>query len=123
MQNEVKIEIDYYFRRFMTYEYALTAIRDANLDWQEHPNGGFIAEMNGVTIYAGSSSITFSKNLKKNIVQKPAHPIWKKETTLIEQLFEEIIKQAAKQCLEHYTDEYQEKLKNDLLRELTGFNK
>ena len=106
----------------MTYEYALAVIRDANLDWQEHPNGGFIAEMNGVAIYITSCALTISKKFKKISVQKPTRPLWNKQPTLLEQLFEEIKKQAAEHCLEHYTEKYQENLKNELLKELTGLN-
>ena len=46
----------------MTYEYALTAIRDANLDWYEHSQVGFITEMNGLKLYLTSSFLTISKN-------------------------------------------------------------
>jgi len=105
----------------MTYEYALSAIRDANLDWQEHPQGGFVAEMNGIKLYLTSIFLTISKNFKNIRVYKPTHPLWKQPTNL-EQLFEEVIKQAGIKCAEHYADEYQKNLKNELLKQLTGFN-
>jgi len=105
----------------MTYEYALTAIRDANLDWYEHSQVGFITEMNGLKLYLTSSFLTISKNFKSITIHKPTHALWKQPTSL-EQLFEEIIKQAGIKCLERYSDKYQENLKNELIKQLTGFN-
>jgi hypothetical protein len=105
----------------MTYEYALTVIRDANLDWQKHPTGGFVAIMNGITIHITSTFLTIAQNFKKIIIYKPIHFRWQKPV-LLEQLLDEIVKQAATQCLEHYKDEYQENLKNELLKQLTGLN-
>ena len=101
----------------MTYEYALTVIRDANLDWYENPTGGFVAEMNGITIHISSSSLILSKKFKKLVFVKPIRPLWK-EASRLDKLFEEIIKQASQKCLEHITNKYQENLKNELLKQL-----
>lgn len=105
----------------MTFEYALSAIRDADLDWQMYPNGGFVAIMNGVTIRITSNFLTLSKDFKSTTVHKSTKRLWNKQSTLLEQLFEEIVKKAAAQCVNHYTDEYQENLKNELIKELTWF--
>lgn len=105
----------------MTYEYALTMIRNANLDWQLHSNGSFVAIMNGVTIHATSCFLKISKDFKSIKITKSNIPFWKQPNEL-EQLIEEIAKQAAAKCLEHDTKEYQEKLKRELLQQLTGLN-
>lgn len=104
----------------MTDEYVLGAIRDANLNWQEHPQGGFVTTMNEVTIHITFSALTLSKGLKKITIYN-SRPLFKKSSSL-EQVFKKIRKQAADQCLKHYTEEYQENLRNELLRELTGLN-
>lgn len=104
----------------MTDEYVLGSIRDAGLNWQEHPQGGFVTTMNEVTIHITFSALTLSKNLKKITIYN-SKQLFKKSASL-EKLFEEIRKQAADQCLKHYTDEYQKNLRNELLRELTGLN-
>ena len=106
----------------MTFEYALTAIRDGNLDWHEYPQGGFVAIMNGITIRATSSFLIIPKGFKTITIHKPKRPLWKQTTTPLEQLFEKIIKQAVTQCVKHHSNEYQESLKNELLKQLTGLN-
>ncbi|MEK7503238.1 MAG: hypothetical protein AAB556_02220 [Patescibacteria group bacterium] len=105
----------------MTDEYALTLIRDTNLDWQLHPLGGFVAIMNGITIRATSVFLTMSKDFKTMKIHKSKAHLFKQPTEL-DQLIEEISNQAATRCLEHNTKEYDEKLRKELLKQLTGLN-
>lgn len=105
----------------MTDEYVLTIIRDANLDWQLHPSGGFVAIMNGVIIHATSNFLKISKDFKSVKFPKPQRTILEQSTQL-EELIKGICKKAANKCLEHDTKEYQKNLRKELLKQLTGLN-
>lgn len=104
----------------MTDEYVLGAIRDVNLNWQEHPQGGFVTMMNEVTIHITFFALTLSRSLKKITIYN-SRTLFKKSAPL-EHIFKEIRKQAADQCLKHDTDEYQKNLRNEILSQLTGLN-
>lgn len=104
----------------MTFEYALSAIRNADLDWQMYPNGGFVAIMNGITIRITSNFLTLSKDFKSTTVHKPTKNLWNKQPTLLEKIFSEILQQASQKCIKYHDKEYEENLKNELIKQLLG---
>ena len=104
----------------MTDEYVLGVIYNAKLDWQEHPQGGFTAIMNEITIHITFAALTLSRGLKKIAIHN-SRPFSKK-SSLLEQMFKDIRNQAANQCIQCYSDEYKEILRKEILSQLTCLN-